>query len=161
MTSIDKLAIRGVRSFSPVEPQIIEFHKPLTLIVGKNGSGKTTIIECLKMNTTGDLPPNCRSGQAFINDPNALGTSEVKAQIKLLFTTVNKQQAMCTRSFSLTPAALEACASIRSLESTNCGWLTTEESAATTALATSTGKDHPEAPRTRKVAKAMPTRRPL
>ena len=102
---------------------------PLCSIVGKNGSGKTTIIECLKMNTTGELPPNCRGGQAFVNDPNALGTSEartsweppspsafpapaepslrlfllaqVKAQIKLRFTAATKKAAVCTRSFSL------------------------------------------------------------
>ena len=40
-TSIDKMSIRGIRSFSPAETQVIEFFKPLTLIVGKNGSGKT------------------------------------------------------------------------------------------------------------------------
>ena len=79
MTSIDKLSIRGIRSFSPVEPQIIEFHKPLTLIVGKNGSGKTTIIETLKMSCTGNLPPNCRNGQAFIHDPKIVGLTEVRA----------------------------------------------------------------------------------
>ena len=28
-----------------------------------------TIIECLKMATTGVLPPNTRSGQSFIHDP--------------------------------------------------------------------------------------------
>ena len=37
-----------------------------------------TIIECLKMATTGDLPPGCRGGQAFVNDPNALGTAEAR-----------------------------------------------------------------------------------
>ena len=31
MTSIDKLAIRGIRSFSPADTQVIEFFKPLTL----------------------------------------------------------------------------------------------------------------------------------
>ena len=64
MTSIDKLQIRGIRSFSPNSAQTLEFQKPLTLcapsprptpwrlaypltacktgrIVGKNGSGKT------------------------------------------------------------------------------------------------------------------------
>jgi len=101
MTSIDKMSIRGIRSFSPNETQVIEFFKPLTLIVGKNGSGKTTTIECLKMGTTGDLPPNCRSGQAFINDPNVFNSSEVKAQIKLKFTTATGKPAVCTRSFSL------------------------------------------------------------
>ena len=28
-----------------------------------------TIIECLKQATTGELPPNTRSGQSFIHDP--------------------------------------------------------------------------------------------
>ena len=45
---------------------MIQFPKPLTLIVGRNGAGKTTIIECLKMATTGELPPSARAGQAFI-----------------------------------------------------------------------------------------------
>ena len=31
MTSIEKLSIKGVRSFSPNVEQVIEFHKPLTL----------------------------------------------------------------------------------------------------------------------------------
>ena len=54
------------------------------------------------MATTGNLPPNCRSGQAFLNDPNIHGTSEVKGQIKLKLTTANRKPAVCTRSFSLT-----------------------------------------------------------
>jgi DNA repair protein RAD50 len=49
MTSIDKLLIQGIRSFSPNNKNIIEFYKPLTIIVGQNGAGKTTIIECLKV----------------------------------------------------------------------------------------------------------------
>ncbi|KAI8388331.1 uncharacterized protein BYT42DRAFT_471012, partial [Radiomyces spectabilis] len=67
MSHIDKLAILGVRSFSPEEPQYIKFYSPFTLIVGPNGSGKTTIIECLKYACTGDLPPNSKGG-AFIHD---------------------------------------------------------------------------------------------
>ena len=82
MTSIDKLLIQGIRSFSPQNRNVIEFFKPLTLIVGTNGAGKTvrfcavprsllgleTIIECLKYACTGELPPNSRNGQAFIHD---------------------------------------------------------------------------------------------
>ncbi len=30
-----------------------------------------TVIECLKMACTGELPPNTRSGQSFIHDPKA------------------------------------------------------------------------------------------
>ena len=84
MACMEKLAIRGVRSFSPEREQTIEFwcayssareihpreihprlrtlharcvcgfrSNPLTMIVGANGCGKTTIIECLKYSTTG------------------------------------------------------------------------------------------------------------
>lgn len=68
MSSIDKLLVRGIRSFSPYNENVIEFYTPLTLIVGQNGAGKTTIIECLKYATCGDLPPNSKGG-AFVHDP--------------------------------------------------------------------------------------------
>lgn len=42
MASIDKLSVRGIRSFSPdEEEQVIKFGFPLTIIVGKNGCGKS------------------------------------------------------------------------------------------------------------------------
>lgn len=41
MSTVDKLSIRGVRSFGPDHEAVIDFPKPLTLIVGRNGSGKT------------------------------------------------------------------------------------------------------------------------
>ena len=39
MVSIDKLGIQGIRSFGPDKMERIEFEKPVTLIVGKNGCG--------------------------------------------------------------------------------------------------------------------------
>jgi len=43
MASINKLAVRGVRAFSPDdEEQVIDFGFPLTIIVGSNGCGKTS-----------------------------------------------------------------------------------------------------------------------
>ncbi|KAJ1410934.1 hypothetical protein B484DRAFT_336194 [Ochromonadaceae sp. CCMP2298] len=57
MSSISKMQIRGIRSFSPNEDATIEFYSPLTMIVGANGCGKTTIIESLKFACTGALPP--------------------------------------------------------------------------------------------------------
>ena len=36
-----QLLIKGIRSFSPNNQHGIEFYKPLTLIVGQNGAGKT------------------------------------------------------------------------------------------------------------------------
>ena len=82
MASIDALSIRGIRSFGPDEAQLIKFAKPLTVIVGENGCGKTTIIECLKYATTGALPPGAAAGQSFVHDPKMAGSSEVKGQIK-------------------------------------------------------------------------------
>lgn len=55
MASIDGLSIQGIRQFGPDSPQCIVFAKPLTVIVGANGCGKTTIIECLKYATTGKI----------------------------------------------------------------------------------------------------------
>ena len=84
---------------------MIQFPKPLTLIVGRNGAGKTTIIECLKMGSTGELPPSARSGQAFIHDPKVADVTEVKAQIKLRFRNVMGKPFVVIRSFQLTQKA--------------------------------------------------------
>lgn len=35
------MLIRGIRSFAPENNATIVFYKPLTLIVGSNGAGKT------------------------------------------------------------------------------------------------------------------------
>ncbi|KAF7555057.1 hypothetical protein G7046_g6641 [Stylonectria norvegica] len=101
MSRIDKLSISGVRSFSPTVREAIQFNTPLTLIVGYNGSGKTTIIECLKYATTGELPPNSKGG-AFIHDPKLCGEKEVLAQVKLQFRSINDRQHVATRSIQLT-----------------------------------------------------------
>ncbi|PRP84324.1 hypothetical protein PROFUN_07625 [Planoprotostelium fungivorum] len=101
MTSVDKLLIRGIRSFSPENEYIIEFYKPLTIIVGQNGAGKTTIIECLKYACTGEAPPNTSKGQAFIHDPKVAGEREIKAQIKLRFKSKAKTLEMKTLESAL------------------------------------------------------------
>lgn len=41
MSTIDVLTIKGIRAFSPDNEEKITFYKPLTLIVGHNGAGKT------------------------------------------------------------------------------------------------------------------------
>lgn len=75
MSKIDKLSVMGIRSFGPGNGrETLQFFTPLTLIVGYNGSGKTTIIECLKYATTGELPPNSKGG-AFIHDPKVIRSS--------------------------------------------------------------------------------------
>ena len=101
MSSIEKLSVRGIRSFSPHTQNVIEFYSPLTIIVGHNGAGKTTIIECLKYATTGDLPPNSKGG-AFVNDPKLSRETEVKAQIKLKFRNVKSTSMVVTRSLQST-----------------------------------------------------------
>ncbi|KAH0495002.1 hypothetical protein TgHK011_008578 [Trichoderma gracile] len=101
MSRIDKLSISGVRSFSPAVREAIQFNTPLTLIVGYNGSGKTTIIECLKYATTGQLPPNSKGG-AFVHDPKLVGEKEVLAQVKLQFRSINDRQHVATRSLQVT-----------------------------------------------------------
>ena len=46
MTSVYKMEIRGIRSFGPGDDdkQNVVFFSPVTLILGQNGCGKTTII---------------------------------------------------------------------------------------------------------------------
>ncbi|KAH1286842.1 hypothetical protein KXV31_008609 [Aspergillus fumigatus] len=95
------LEIKIVRSFDNTRSETIQFHTPLTLIVGYNGSGKTTIIECLKYATTGDLPPNSKGG-AFIHDPKLCGEKEVLAQVKLSFKSTSGAKMVATRSLQLT-----------------------------------------------------------
>lgn len=103
MASLQKLSIRGVRSFSPEDDeQVIEFYSPLTIIVGANGCGKTTIIESLKYAVTGALPPGVRSGQSFIHDPRSINQSSVKASIKLRFTNKAGRTMVVIRSMEVT-----------------------------------------------------------
>eukprot|EP00903_Cladosiphon_okamuranus_P009090 g8688.t2 len=89
-------------SFSHERDQVIEFYTPLTMIVGANGCGKTTIIECLKYACTGALPPGARNGQSFVHDPKVSGTNEVKANIKLRFSARDRTVSVVIRAFQLT-----------------------------------------------------------
>ena len=36
-----QMLIKGIRSFSPDNTAVVEFYRPLTLIIGHNGAGKT------------------------------------------------------------------------------------------------------------------------
>ena len=101
MSRLQKLSIRGIRSFSPYSSYTLEFQRPLTLIQGHNGSGKTTIIECLKTLTSGSLPPLSNNGKAFINDPKLSNSNETKASIKLKFLTPTEKEIIIIRNFQL------------------------------------------------------------
>ncbi|KAI1132708.1 AAA domain-containing protein [Nemania abortiva] len=115
MSKIDKLSIMGVRSFSPSERQNITFFTPLTLIVGYNGSGKTTIIECLKYATTGELPPNSKGG-AFVHDPRLRGGDHILAQVKLRYNVPPNTSYTATRSLQV--STKKSTRSQRTLDST-------------------------------------------
>ncbi|KAG6612577.1 dna repair protein rad50 [Phytophthora cinnamomi] len=101
MSSIEKLSIRGIRSFSPNREEIVEFYHPLTVLLGDNGCGKTTVIECLKLATTGGLPPGARSGQSLVHDPKIAGTNEVKASVRLRFRNRAGKAMVVQRSFQV------------------------------------------------------------
>uniref|UniRef100_A0A7N6ARW4 Zinc-hook domain-containing protein n=1 Tax=Anabas testudineus TaxID=64144 RepID=A0A7N6ARW4_ANATE len=106
MSKIDKMSILGVRSFGieDKDKQVISFFNPLTVLVGPNGAGKTTIIECLKYATSGELPPGSKGG-AFVHDPKDAHETDVRAQIRLLFTDVNGGKVTIHRSMSCTQKA--------------------------------------------------------
>lgn len=90
------------------------------MIVGANGCGKTTVIECLKMACTGEnfrypqsrqklttllcvgaLPPSVAQGQSFVNDPSMTSASEVKAHIKLRFNNKSGQPTVVARLYQV------------------------------------------------------------
>ncbi|KAI5963397.1 RAD50 [Candida theae] len=97
MSSIYKLSIKGIRSFEPESDETIQFGFPLTLICGQNGCGKTTIIECLRYATTGNLPPNSKGG-AFVHDPSLSSRTSVTGQVKVAFKNANGKSMITTRS---------------------------------------------------------------
>ena len=41
MSTVEKLLIKGVRSYDAHQHQVIEFLHPMTVIIGANGCGKT------------------------------------------------------------------------------------------------------------------------
>ncbi|KAI4500795.1 hypothetical protein M0802_004006 [Mischocyttarus mexicanus] len=82
MSRIRQLSICGIRNFDDQGHERIRFARPLTLILGPNGTGKTTLIECLKFATTGDFPPGSDRGKSFIHDKSSLELRVVKGCIK-------------------------------------------------------------------------------
>ncbi|XP_055331445.1 DNA repair protein RAD50-like [Paramacrobiotus metropolitanus] len=94
------LDIQGFRSFGPALDDVghIDWMSPVTLIIGPNGTGKTTIIECLKFVLTGETPPNSNRGTAFIHDPKLNGNAEVRGQISLKFFGADNKDYVLTRT---------------------------------------------------------------
>lgn len=63
--------------------------------------GKTTIIESLKFAVCGSLPPGKTAGQAFVHDPRNIGSSVVKANLKLRFTNAANKAMVVIRSMEV------------------------------------------------------------
>ncbi|KAI5191002.1 DNA repair protein RAD50 [Nematocida sp. AWRm77] len=99
MSCIQKLKIRGVRAFPENAPATLEIYAPLTLIVGQNGTGKTTIVEALKYATTGSLPPNSKNG-AFVHDPRLSHEAEARAQVMMKFVSCEGKELIVVRGMS-------------------------------------------------------------
>ncbi|XP_058119547.1 DNA repair protein RAD50-like [Anopheles ziemanni] len=104
MSTVSKLEIRGIRSFGvdSGDVQKINFRSPLTLIVGQNGCGKTTVIECLKFGLTGEVPPGTNRGIGFVHDPKIFNTVESLGQVKLMVKDVTGNSVTAIRSMKIT-----------------------------------------------------------
>ncbi|CAL8144103.1 unnamed protein product [Orchesella dallaii] len=104
MSMVKRLSLQGVRSFSPLDNkgQWIEFDSPLTLILGVNGSGKTTIIEALKFAITNQFPPNSSKGASFVNDPKLGNMCDAVAKVILEVEDVKGDRYTTTRRVKCT-----------------------------------------------------------
>lgn len=103
MSTIKLLQIQGIRSFGTKaeDVQQIRFSSPVTLILGENGCGKTTIIECLKYALTGEAPPGSGRGQHFVHDPTIFDFSESLAKISLEVQNIRGEEQCVTRMMKL------------------------------------------------------------
>ncbi|TRY63271.1 hypothetical protein TCAL_04658, partial [Tigriopus californicus] len=132
MSYLESIRIQGIRSFGPKDSDFatMKFAQekrnnkgetfvqvdPLTLILGNNGCGKTTIIEALRYATTGDFPPGSNGGRSFIHDPKMAGESVVHASVKLRFQSIQNNPHTINRAVNATQNPKTV--SIKSVDST-------------------------------------------
>lgn len=104
MALLQSLQLQGIRSFGPEreDAQVVEFLSPVTLFLGVNGSGKTTIIESLKYACSGELPPNSENGRCFVFDPKINNFASTKGQIILKFFDVKGRTITVSKSMQVT-----------------------------------------------------------
>ncbi|KAJ8027803.1 DNA repair protein rad50 [Holothuria leucospilota] len=97
MSHFKRITIKGIRSFSPEEKekQILEFGTPLTVILGENGTGKTSIIECLRYACSGEYPPGGR--EAFLHSLEVADPKSAEGEIALDFTNKGNQDVAIRR----------------------------------------------------------------
>ncbi|SBT79850.1 DNA repair protein RAD50, putative [Plasmodium malariae] len=101
MTTFERIGIQGIRSYCDDVVEELEFSSPITIIYGNNGSGKSTIIECLKVSCTGDFPPNAEKGKSFVHDPLISNKMNIRGKIDLLLNNYNNKRIGISRCFNL------------------------------------------------------------
>ncbi|XP_011499172.1 PREDICTED: DNA repair protein RAD50 [Ceratosolen solmsi marchali] len=102
MSSVRDIEIRGIRNFGDESSKArIHLSKPLTLILGANGTGKTTIIEALKFITSGEYPPDSDRGKSFVHEPKLTLNHTVRGQVKAKIVDKNGDKLIVTRTMQV------------------------------------------------------------
>uniref|UniRef100_A0AC35TKG8 AAA_23 domain-containing protein n=2 Tax=Rhabditophanes sp. KR3021 TaxID=114890 RepID=A0AC35TKG8_9BILA len=94
MVQFTGLKIQNIRSIGET-PVYINFDDTLTIIQGKNGTGKTTIIEALSYATTGCIPTGKMN--SFIHNNTIANKARVDASVQVQFINTQGQSCIVTK----------------------------------------------------------------